>query len=151
MTTIRCYNVKDMFFHKNCEKINENKKPIVARKATEVWFTFRLTIVSFLINISSLAYILFFTTKSTDTTAAAADAGLLLMCSLGIDEIMYFFYVNLNNFENELISIERCESFMNLEPEGGYVQYLKNREELKIKSKERRLMKADGWPDRGRI
>jgi hypothetical protein len=31
------------------------------------------------------------------------------------------------------------------------VQYLKNREELKIKSKERRIMKADGWPDRGRI
>lgn len=28
---------------------------------------------------------------------------------------------------------------------------MKNREELKIKSKERRLMKADGWPDRGRI
>jgi ABC-type multidrug transport system fused ATPase/permease subunit len=40
---------------------------------------------------------------------------------------------------------------MNLEPEGGYVQYLKNREELKIKSKERRIMKADGWPDRGRM
>lgn len=40
---------------------------------------------------------------------------------------------------------------MNLTPERGYVQYLKNREELKIKSKERRLMKADGWPDRGRI
>jgi hypothetical protein len=98
-----------------------------------------------------LAYILFFTTKSSDTTEAAADAGLLLMCSLGMDEIMYFLYVNLNTFENELISIERCESFMSLEPEGGYVQYLKNREELKIKSKERRLMKADGWPDRGRI
>lgn len=32
VTTIRSYNVKDMFFHKNCEKINENKKPIIARK-----------------------------------------------------------------------------------------------------------------------
>lgn len=157
VATIRCYNVKDMFFHKNCEKINENKKPIIARKAVEVWFIFRLTIVSFLVNLTSLTYILFYSTNgsSSDGSAAAvtaaANAGLLLTCSLGMDEIMYFLYVNLNSFENELISIERCESFMSLEPEGGYVQYLKNREELKIKSKERRLMKADGWPDRGRI
>lgn len=40
---------------------------------------------------------------------------------------------------------------MNLEPEAGYAQYVKNREELKIKSRERRLMKKDDWPDRGRI
>ncbi len=39
---------------------------------------------------------------------------------------------------------------MNLEPEHGYIQYLKNREELKSKSKERRLMKG-GWPDKGKI
>jgi ABC-type multidrug transport system fused ATPase/permease subunit len=151
VATIRSYNVKDMFFQKNCEKINENKKPIIARKAVEVWFTFRLTIVSFLINITSLTYILFFSVKNDNEVEAAANAGLLLMMSLAMDEIMYFLYVNMNTFENELISIERCESFMSLEPEGGYVQYLKNREELKIKSKERRLMKADGWPDRGRI
>lgn len=74
-----------MFFHKNCEKINENKKPIIARKAAEVWFTFRLTILSFLINLTSLAYILFYTTKSSDATEAAAKAGLLLLCSLGFD------------------------------------------------------------------
>lgn len=40
---------------------------------------------------------------------------------------------------------------MNLEPEAGYVQYLKNREEIKQKSRERRLMKGDGWPDKGRL
>lgn len=151
VTTIRSYNAKDMFFHKNCEKINDSKKPILARKAAEVWFTFRLTLLSFLINMTSLTYILFFTTKEVDATEAAAEAGLLLLCSLGFDEIMYFLYVNLNTFENELISIERCEAFMNLEPERGYIQYIKNREELKIKSKERRLMKQDGWPDRGRL
>jgi ABC-type multidrug transport system fused ATPase/permease subunit len=108
VTTIRCYNVKDMFFHKNCEKINENKKPIIARKAAEVWFTFRLTVLSLIISLTSLTYILFFTTKEANATDAAAKAGLLLLCSLGIDEIMYFLYVNLNTFENELISIERC-------------------------------------------
>lgn len=40
---------------------------------------------------------------------------------------MYFLYVNMNTFENELISIERCESFMNLDPEAGYALYMKNR------------------------
>lgn len=87
--TIRSYNVKDMFFHKNCEKINENKKPIQARKAAEVWFTFRLTIVSFLINLVSLGYILFFASKNNSTgvdkVIASAEAGLLLLCTLALD------------------------------------------------------------------
>lgn len=151
VTTIRSYNAKDMFFHKNCEKINDGKKPVLGRKAAEVWFTLRLTVIALIINLTSLVYILFFTTKESDATEAAAEAGLLLLCTLAFDEIMYFLYVNLNTFENELISIERCEAFMNLDPERGYVQYLKNREELKIKSKERRLMRQDGWPDRGRL
>ncbi len=86
VATIRSYNVKDMFFHKNCEKINENKKPIIARKAVEVWFTFRLTLVSMIINLSSLGYIFFFSlSKSDNDVMAAANAGLLLICSLGMD------------------------------------------------------------------
>jgi len=57
-----------MFFQKNCEKINENKKPVLARKACEVWFTFRLTLISFIINFAALIYILFFLTKNKDAT-----------------------------------------------------------------------------------
>lgn len=89
VTTIRSYHVKQMFFQKNCIKINENKKPIMARKATEVWFTLRLTTISLLINVVSLTYVLFFTTKDSATeaeaTIASAKAGLLLLCSLGFD------------------------------------------------------------------
>ena len=40
---------------------------------------------------------------------------------------------------------------MNLPPEAGYTTYLQNREELKVKSKERRKMKHEGWPDKGRL
>lgn len=40
---------------------------------------------------------------------------------------------------------------MKLEPEKGYVSYLKNREVLKIQSKERRKVKAGAWPDKGKI
>ena len=113
-----------MFIQKNCNKIDENKKPIQARKAAEVWFTFRLTVLSFLVNITSLVYILFFSKTGIEY---AAKGGLLLVSTLGLDEIMYFLFINLGTFENELISLERCESFMNLEPEAGYINYIKNR------------------------
>jgi ATP-binding cassette subfamily C (CFTR/MRP) protein 2 len=151
VTTIRCYRAKDMFFQNNCEKINENKKPIIARKAAEVWFTFRLTLLSFLINVTSLVYVLFFAVKAENTVDFAAKGSLLLVSTLGFDEIMYFLFINLGTFDSELISVERCEAFMKLEPENGYKLYLKNREELKIKSKERRKLKPDGWPERGRL
>jgi ATP-binding cassette, subfamily C (CFTR/MRP), member 1 len=150
VATVRCYKKESMFMQKNCHKIDENKKPIMVRKAVEVWFTFRLMLCSFIINLTTLVYVLFFLTPSFDN---ASKGALLLVCSLGFDEIMYFLFSNLGAFETELISIQRCETFMNLEPEIGYVQYLKNREELKLKSKERRVMKmkAEGWPDKGRL
>jgi ABC-type multidrug transport system fused ATPase/permease subunit len=64
---------------------------------------------------------------------------------------MYLLFSNLGTFESELNSIERCEHFMKLEPEKGYLQYLNNREDLKHRSRERRKMKVEGWPDKGRI
>lgn len=40
---------------------------------------------------------------------------------------------------------------MKVTPERGYEEYLKNREVLKIKSRERRAMGSKGttWPDKG--
>ena len=60
-------------------------------------------------------------------------------------------FVNLNHFDNELVSIERCHTFTNLAPEKGYAQYLRNRPELRIKSMTRRKLKAEGWPDKGKV
>lgn len=147
VATIRAYGAEDAFFMKNCAKINENKKPTIAQKAAEVWFTMRLTFLSFIINVSALS-VVFFTSLAHDPSKAA----LLLVVSLGFDEITYFLLTNQSNFENELISLERCETFMKLKPEEGYVEYLKNREISKIKSKERRALafKSD-WPDKGEI
>ena len=72
------------------------------------------------------------------------------MVSLGFDEITYFLLTNQSAFESELISLERCETFMKLTPERGYVEYLKNREIAKVKSKERRsLAFKSEWPDKG--
>lgn len=148
VATIRCYKKENMFMQNNCMKIDENKKPVIARKGVEVWFTFRLMLCSFIVNVASLVYALFFL---GDSQKDASKGALLLVCSLGFDELMYFLLNNIGAYETELASIERCETFMNLDPEPGYVQYLTNREELKERSKERRLVKAGGWPDKGTI
>lgn len=66
----------------NCHKIDDNKKPIMVRKAVEVWFTFRLMLCSFMINIASLVYAIFFLTPSFKDASIGA---LLLVCSLGFD------------------------------------------------------------------
>ena len=73
-----------MFFKNNSDKIDSNKKPIIACKATEVWFTIRLTLLSFIINMTALAYVLFGIAKSTHIEAPAQGA-LLLICTLGFD------------------------------------------------------------------
>ena len=70
---------------------------------------------------------------------------------LSYDEITLLVCKNLGNFESELSSIQNCEKFMEIDPEKGYIQYLKHREELKIKSRERRMNRTDNWPDKGRI
>jgi hypothetical protein len=70
---------------------------------------------------SALAYVFFYYKEN------AAKGTLLLVCTLSFDEIMYFLLINLGNFESELICLERCEAFMKLEPERGYVTYIKGR------------------------
>jgi hypothetical protein len=67
-----------------------------------------------------------------------SDACLLLVMATAFDELTYYYITNSSYFENELISFERCESFMHLTPEKGYVEYLKNRDVLKVKRAERR-------------
>ena len=82
--------------------------------------------------------------------ADPSKASLLLVVTLGFDELAYFLLTNQSSFENELISLERCETFMKLTPERGYVDYMKNREVSKIKSKERRsLTFKNEWPEKG--
>lgn len=99
VATIRAYGVENSFFVKNCIKVNENKKPIIAKKAAEVWFTMRLTFLAFIINVSALCIVFF-----TDI-ADPSKATLLMVVSLGFDEITYFLLTNQATFENELISL----------------------------------------------
>ena len=97
--------------HNNCIKIDENKKPVLARKAVEVWFTLRLMLLSYMITYAVLAYSLFWPPDVTDSYNfyQKASKGALLTCNgIAFDEIMYFLFTNLGILDSELISIERC-------------------------------------------
>lgn len=63
---------------------------------------------------TSLAYVLFFADKGSNSADIAAKGSLLLVSTLGFDEIMYFLFINLGTFDAELVSLERCEAFMSL-------------------------------------
>ena len=80
---------------------------------------------SFLIYVVTLTYILFFLDPTFENASIGA---LLLVSTFGYDEIMYALFTNMGAFENELVSIEHCETFMDLPPERGYVDYLRHRE-----------------------
>ena len=79
VATIRSYGVENSFFLKNCIKINENKKPQLAKKAAESWFIIRLTFLSFIINVSALSFVLFLDIPNV------SRACLLLVMSLSFD------------------------------------------------------------------
>ena len=97
--------------HNNCIKIDENKKPVLARKAVEVWFTLRLMLLSYMITFAVLAYSLFWPAEGDATYQLyqkASKASLLTCNGIAFDEIMYFLFTNLGILDSELISIERC-------------------------------------------
>jgi hypothetical protein len=52
-------------------------------------------------------------------------AGLLLAYSFTIDENVINLTYSLATLENKMVSVERVAKFMDIEPETGYVDYVK--------------------------
>lgn len=80
--TIRCYKKESMFMQNNCIKIDNNKKPILVKKAIEVWFTFRLMLCSFLVYFTALVYVLYYLEPTFEN---AAKGSLLIVSIYGYD------------------------------------------------------------------
>ena len=57
--TIRAYQQSDVFMDKQIHLIDVNKRIRIAREALECWFAQRLAFLSFLLNMSALAFCLF--------------------------------------------------------------------------------------------
>lgn len=109
-----------------------------------MWFSIRIASITTIVNFSALLYILVI-------AEVRPDMGTLLVFMLfGFEEITYIMFSNLASFENDLVSIERCQSFDGVPPEKGYALYLKNRAVLKQKNKEKKPT-GPTWPSRGKI
>lgn len=48
-----------MFMGKNCAKIDDNKKPTKDKKALDMWFILRMTVISLITTYGGIAYALF--------------------------------------------------------------------------------------------
>lgn len=91
----------------------------ISREAMESWFSLRLALLSFLINLSALAYSILSSNEN------ASLVGLLLTyASILTDDIIGFSF-SYANLELKMISVERVMTFTQLEPEPGYIEYCK--------------------------
>ena len=78
-----------------------------------------MTVISFITTYTGVAYALFWPSDSSSPEAtynSASKASLLVLIIVGFDEFTYYFIANLGSLDTELQSIERCETFMDLDP-----------------------------------
>ena len=75
--------------------------------------------MSLVITITACAYCIF-SEQSSPTLA-----GLLLAYSSSIDESIVWLTANSADLEGKMVSVERVSTFMEIEPETGYVEYTK--------------------------
>lgn len=56
LSTIRAYKKEKDFFDKHANNMDENKKNTMIQSGMNLWFTQMLTVFSFIVNISALAF-----------------------------------------------------------------------------------------------
>ena len=54
--TIRAYNLEQQFLHNQIQKVDTNKRMRVGRGGLESWFSMRLAMLTFLINMTAIGY-----------------------------------------------------------------------------------------------
>ena len=78
--TIRAYNLEGEFLNNQIQKVDINKRMRVGREALESWFSMRLAILTFFINMTAIGYSIL----SNNTNAALL--GLLLTYAMNLNE-----------------------------------------------------------------
>ena len=92
---------------------------LIAREATSSWFSIRLAMMTFLINITAIGYLLFSGNEN------ASLLGLLLAYAMNLNENILLVLFNFADLEIHMISLERVLNFTKIEPEKGYKKYMK--------------------------
>ena len=80
VSTIRAYNLEQEFLQSQLSKVDINKRMRMGREALECWFTMRLALLAFFVNMSAIGYSILSNNEN------AALIGLLLTYAMNLNE-----------------------------------------------------------------
>ncbi|CAD8052568.1 unnamed protein product [Paramecium sonneborni] len=116
LNIIRAFGKQDKFLERHSKNIDLNRKIQIVQLQITTWFSMNLTFTSLMVNISAIAFVLFFGSDSP------ALAGLLMTVATVIDNSLQSSINSITQAETQFISFERCLSFAKVEHENGYKQ-----------------------------
>ncbi|CAD8048099.1 unnamed protein product [Paramecium sonneborni] len=116
LNIIRAFRKQEQFLERHTKNIDLNRKIQIVQLQTTTWFSMNLTFTSFIVNISAIAFVLFF---GSDNPALA---GLLMTVATVIDNSLQSAINSITQAETQFISFERCLAFAKIEHENGYKQ-----------------------------
>ncbi|EGR28734.1 hypothetical protein IMG5_169310 [Ichthyophthirius multifiliis] len=148
LSIIRAFVQKERFQKQHCNNIDDNKKNQLAFIAMEAWFKQNLTFMSLFVNTTAISFCLFSPNPDPSMT------GLLLTFAFSIDQQIQNLIMTYSSFEKKIVSFERCYSYTRITPEEGQLQYLKDRENLRVQRNLLKNYKDDPlllWPQQGSI
>eukprot|EP01016_Furgasonia_blochmanni_P055750 TRINITY_DN937_c0_g2_i5.p1 TRINITY_DN937_c0_g2~~TRINITY_DN937_c0_g2_i5.p1 ORF type:complete len:493 (-),score=62.67 TRINITY_DN937_c0_g2_i5:129-1607(-) len=133
LTTIRTFNMEDVFMQQHFQNLNENIKNQISNVGLTRWFSLRVNLLSiFFIILPALGLTLLYSDLS------ASLAGLLLTYCFALDSSLISLITNMNSLDNRLVSFERCHAFTVLPSERAY------KTEKQVNN-----YREDYWPENG--
>ncbi|CAD8136284.1 unnamed protein product [Paramecium pentaurelia] len=114
LNIIRAFTKQEQFLDRHTKNIDLNRKIQIAQLQTTTWFSMNLTFTSFIVNISAIAFVLFYGSENP------ALAGLLMTVATVIDNSLQSAINSITQAETQFISFERCLAFAKVEHENGY-------------------------------
>ena len=103
--TIRAYNLEQEFLHNQIQKVDTNKRMRMGREALESWFSMRLAMLTFFINMSAIGYSILSNNQN------AALLGLLLTYAMNLNEDIINSIFSYAYMETKMVSVERVLNF----------------------------------------
>lgn len=90
------------------DKCDINKRMRLTRSGLQSWFSLRLTLLSFFINMTAIAYSIF------GGNSSSSLAGLLLTYALTFSQDVTGVMFSLTALETKMVSLERVQNFMQI-------------------------------------
>ena len=130
--TLRAYKLEEVFLNKFYERLDNNYKVRLSMIGISQWFGLLNDVLSFLFMVFLVVFTIFY-----ETYFSAGAIGILLINSWQLQENLFRYLNSMTNFENAMVSMERCLEFTKIKSELPY-----------IKPEDKELT---NWPSLGKI